>query len=101
MAELMLAMCRVILRGFFLLESFEITFSLNSDHPLTHLMKSVFTMHNKKRFHVFLYATSPTDGSSYREHYERQTDFHFNDVSSWSINSIVEKIMQDQIHIRK
>ena len=80
---------------------FQNNFFINSDHPLTHLMKSVFTMHNKKRFNVFLYATSPTDGSSYRQHYERQTDFHFNDVSSWSTSNIVEKIMQDQIHIRE
>ncbi|KAF8121800.1 glycosyltransferase family 41 protein [Boletus edulis] len=71
-----------------------------TDHPLTHLMKSVFTMHDKKRFNVYLYATSPTDGSSYREYYERQTDFDFNDVSSWSISRIIERIMQDQIHIR-
>lgn len=58
-------------------------------------------MHDRKRFNVFLYATSPTDGSSYRQYYERQTDFHFNDVSSWSIGSTIEKIMLDQIHIRK
>lgn len=64
-------------------------------------MKSVFAMHDRKRFNVFLYATSPTDGSSYREYYERQTNFHFNDVSSWPISSIIEKIVQDQIHIRK
>ena len=64
-------------------------------------MKSVFTMHNKKRFNIFLYATSPTDGSPYRRCYERQTDFHFNDVSSWSISSIVQRITQDQIHIRE
>ncbi|KAH0833110.1 TPR-like protein [Lanmaoa asiatica] len=70
-----------------------------TDHPLTHLMKSVFAMHSRKRFNVFLYATSPTDRSSYREYYERQTEFHFNDVSSWSISSIIERIMQDQIHI--
>ncbi|KAF8556202.1 hypothetical protein OG21DRAFT_1437515 [Imleria badia] len=70
-----------------------------TDHPLTHLMKSVFAMHDKKRLNVFLYATSPTDGSSYREYYERQTDFHFNDVSSWSISNVIERIVQDQIHI--
>lgn len=84
-----------------MLEPFRNNVTFDSDHPLTHLMKSVFEIHNRKRFNVFLYATSPTDGSSYREYYERQSEFHFNDVSSWPINSIIERIMQDQIHIRK
>ncbi|KAF8837771.1 hypothetical protein BDN67DRAFT_157104 [Paxillus ammoniavirescens] len=70
-----------------------------TDHPLTHLMKSVFTMHDRKRFNVFLYATSPTDGSSYRQYYERQINFHFIDVSSWSISNIIDRIVQDQVHI--
>ncbi|KAF9223524.1 hypothetical protein BS17DRAFT_796151 [Gyrodon lividus] len=71
-----------------------------TDHPLTHLMKSVFTMHDRKRFNIFLYATSPTDGSPHRQYYEHQTNFHFVDVSSWSINNITDKIVQDQVHIR-
>ncbi|KAF9234136.1 glycosyltransferase family 41 protein [Melanogaster broomeanus] len=71
-----------------------------SDHPLTHLMKSGFTMHDKKRFNVFLYATSPTDGSSHRQYYERQTDFRFIDTSAWSINNTIDRIVEDQIHIR-
>jgi hypothetical protein len=70
-----------------------------SDHPLTHLMKSVFTLHDKKRFNIFLYATNPTDGSSHRQYYECQTDFHFIDVSAWPINNIVDRVVQDQIHI--
>ncbi|KIJ66720.1 glycosyltransferase family 41 protein [Hydnomerulius pinastri MD-312] len=70
-----------------------------NDHPLTHLMRSVFKMHNAKFFNVVLYATSPSDGSSHRQHYEAQNDFRFVDVSSWSINAIVDRIVQDQIHI--
>lgn len=72
----------------------------DSDHPLTHLMKSVFRLHNPRCFRVFLYATSPPDGSLFRQYYERQTEFQFQDVSSWSTTSIVDKIVQDQIHIR-
>lgn len=63
-------------------------------------MKSVFGLHNSQLFNVFLYATSPPDGSPHRQHYERQTAFHFLDVSLWSNSTIVEKIVQDQIHIR-
>lgn len=70
-----------------------------NDHPLTHLMKSVFSLHNGQQFNVFLYATSPSDGSLHRQHYERQTAFRFTDVSSWSASAIVDRIVQDQIHI--
>ncbi|KAL4062628.1 glycosyltransferase family 41 protein [Scleroderma yunnanense] len=70
-----------------------------NDHPLSHLMKSVFGLHNSQAFNVFLYATSPSDGSPHRQYYERQTTFHFLDVSLWSNSTIVEKIVQDQIHI--
>jgi len=63
-------------------------------------MKSVFGLHNSQSFNVFLYATSPSDGSPHRQYYERQTAFQFLDVSLWSNSTIVEKIVQDQIHIR-
>ena len=36
------------------------------NHPLSHLMQSVFGFHNLERFNVFCYATSPSDKSSYR-----------------------------------
>ncbi|KAI6035688.1 glycosyl transferase family 41-domain-containing protein [Pisolithus marmoratus] len=70
-----------------------------NDHPLTHLMKSVFCLHNNQKFNVFLYATSPSDGSLHRQYYERQTAFRFTDVSTWSVSAIVDRIIQDQIHI--
>lgn len=33
------------------------------DHPLSHLMQSVFGMHNRDFFKVTCYATSPSDGT--------------------------------------
>mmetsp|Transcript_9022 Transcript_9022/g.9768 ORF Transcript_9022/g.9768 Transcript_9022/m.9768 type:complete len:755 (-) Transcript_9022:526-2790(-) len=36
------------------------------DHPLCHLMMSVFGFHNKERFNVSLFAISPDDGSVFR-----------------------------------
>ncbi|KAI6013045.1 glycosyltransferase family 41 protein [Pisolithus marmoratus] len=71
-----------------------------NDHPLTHLMKSVFCLHNNQKFNVFLYATSPSDGSLHRQYYERQTAFRFTDVSTWSVSATVDRIIQDQVHIR-
>ncbi|KAG2035864.1 glycosyl transferase family 41-domain-containing protein [Suillus americanus] len=70
-----------------------------SDHPLSHLMKSVFQLHDQNQFCVFLYATSPSDGSVFRQYFE-QGDLNFLDVSSWSNVDIVNRIEEDHIHIR-
>lgn len=73
--------------------------SSHSNHPLAHLMQSVFGIHDRNKFTVYLYATSPSDDSSFRRKIEAESD-KFIDVSTWSINSIVNRIVQDQIHIR-
>jgi predicted O-linked N-acetylglucosamine transferase (SPINDLY family) len=62
-------------------------------------MRSVFKLHNGNQFCVFLYATSPSDGSVFRLYYE-QGDFNFLDVSSWSNADIINRIEGDRIHIR-
>ncbi|PWN50290.1 hypothetical protein IE53DRAFT_369041 [Violaceomyces palustris] len=69
-----------------------------NNHPLAHLMQSVFGFHDLSRFNVFLYATTPSDGSPYREKIEREAQ-HFIDVSSWSNQVIIERILHDNIHI--
>ncbi|KAM0749157.1 TPR-like protein [Meredithblackwellia eburnea MCA 4105] len=68
------------------------------NHPLSHLMQSVFGFHDPVKFNVFLYATSPSDKSPYRQKIEHEAQ-HFLDVSSWSNQAIVERIVGDQIHI--
>ena len=62
-------------------------------------MQSVFGFHDRNIFQVHLYATSPSDGSGYRQKIEAGSD-RFLDVSSWSTRTIVERIVSDQIHIR-
>lgn len=57
-------------------------------------------MHDKTKFHVFAFALSVSDGSSYREKIEGDAET-FRDVSSWSTQSIVEQIVEDEIHIRE
>ncbi|TPX71046.1 hypothetical protein SpCBS45565_g01190 [Spizellomyces sp. 'palustris'] len=70
-----------------------------NNHPLAHLMQSVFGLHDRTRFRVYCYSLSPTDNSPYRAKIEREADV-FLDVSSWSIKEIVERIaLVDQIHI--
>ena len=61
-------------------------------------MKSAFQMHDTDRFNVYLYATSVTDYSKYRQHIERSVP-NFIDVSSWSTQQIVERIVSDGVHI--
>ncbi|KAI8884412.1 glycosyltransferase family 41 protein [Backusella circina FSU 941] len=69
-----------------------------NNHPLSHLMQSCFGFHDKNRFEVFCYATTPTDHSPYRQKIEAESE-HFIDVSTWSSQQIIEKIIQDGIHI--
>ncbi|KAN0063226.1 hypothetical protein ACQY0O_004390 [Thecaphora frezii] len=69
-----------------------------NNHPLAHLMQSVFGFHDLTRFNVFLYATTPSDQSPYRLKIEREAQ-HFIDVSGWSNQLIVERVVADNIHI--
>ncbi len=61
-------------------------------------MQSVFGFHDLSRFNVFLYATTPSDGSPYRQKIEREAQ-HFLDVSTWSNQQVVERIVMDNIHV--
>ncbi|KAK0553606.1 hypothetical protein OC846_002447 [Tilletia horrida] len=69
-----------------------------NNHPLAHLMQSVFGFHDRSRFNVFMYATTPSDQSPYRQKIESESE-HFLDVSSWSNQQVVERILQDGIHV--
>ena len=69
-----------------------------NNHPLAHLMQSVFGFHDQGRVRAFCYATTPSDGSVHRQQIEREAP-RFTDVSSWSIDRIVNQIVSDNIHI--
>ncbi|PSS37737.1 hypothetical protein PHLCEN_2v430 [Hermanssonia centrifuga] len=69
-----------------------------NDHPLSHLMQSVFGMHDRKRFKVYLYTTTTWDGTSYRPKISADVEV-FVDASQWSTAAIVEHISQNKIHI--
>lgn len=69
------------------------------DHPLSHLMGSVFGMHSRhENIEAFCYSLSPDDGSQYFARVAEEAD-HFLDVSSWSAPAIASRISQDQINI--
>lgn len=68
------------------------------DHPLAHLMQSVFGFHDARRVHAIIYATTPSDDSAYRRKIERESH-EFKDVSSWSSEKILAEIQADGVHI--
>ncbi|KAI9307445.1 glycosyl transferase family 41-domain-containing protein [Cunninghamella echinulata] len=69
-----------------------------NNHPLSHLMQSVFGFHNRHLFDIFCYALTPSDQSNYRLKIENDAE-HFLDVSQWTNQQIVEQIQKDHIHI--
>jgi predicted O-linked N-acetylglucosamine transferase (SPINDLY family) len=69
-----------------------------NNHPLAHLMQSVFGLHDPRRVHAVCYATTVSDKSTHRQQIEREAPV-FRDVSSWSNEQLVNQIVQDNIHI--
>ncbi|KAK7717089.1 hypothetical protein SLS63_010807 [Diaporthe eres] len=69
-----------------------------NNHPLAHLMQSVFGFHNQTRAKAFCYATTASDGSAHRQQIEREAPV-FRDVSNWSSDKVIERIVEDGIHI--
>jgi predicted O-linked N-acetylglucosamine transferase (SPINDLY family) len=61
-------------------------------------MQSVFGLHAPNRVRAFCYATTSSDGSPHRKQIEREAPV-FYDASSWSIEKLVNQIVEDKIHI--
>ncbi|XP_057871248.1 probable UDP-N-acetylglucosamine--peptide N-acetylglucosaminyltransferase SEC isoform X1 [Cryptomeria japonica] len=68
------------------------------NHPLSHLMGSVFGMHNREYVEVFCYALSQNDGSEWRQRIQAEAE-HFIDVSSFSSDVIARMISEDNIQV--
>ncbi len=68
------------------------------NHPLSHLMKSVWALHDRSRFEIFLYALTPSDSSNYRAQAEADAD-HFLDCSALSDEETARAIHADGVHI--
>lgn len=69
-----------------------------NNHPLAHLMQSVFGLHDPRRVHAICYATTVSDKSIHRQQIEREAPV-FRDVSSWSNEQLVNQIVKDNVHI--
>jgi predicted O-linked N-acetylglucosamine transferase (SPINDLY family) len=69
-----------------------------NNHPLAHLMQSVFGLHNPGRVKAYCYATTASDGSEHRRQIEKESPV-FYDASSWSAERLVNQIISDGIHV--
>lgn len=69
-----------------------------NNHPLAHLMQSVFGLHDSSKAKAFCYATTASDHSIHREQIEREAPV-FHDASSWPPDRLVQQIVDDEIHI--
>ncbi|KAK3378322.1 glycosyl transferase family 41-domain-containing protein [Podospora didyma] len=69
-----------------------------NNHPLAHLMQSVFGFHSQTRVKAFCYATTASDKSVHRQQIEREAPV-FRDVSNWTSDRLVDQIVNDGIHI--
>lgn len=69
-----------------------------NNHPLAHLMQSVFGMHNTKRVKAYCYATTASDNSVHRHQIEREAPV-FHDTNNWPTERLVNQIVNDGIHV--
>jgi predicted O-linked N-acetylglucosamine transferase (SPINDLY family) len=68
------------------------------NHATSHLTRSLYGLHNREQFEVFVYSYGPDDGSWYRKQIAQAAD-HFVDVASLSPIALAEKIYADGIDI--
>lgn len=69
-----------------------------NNHPLAHLMQSVFGLHDQTRVKAYCYATSVSDNSEHRKQIEAESPV-FYDAHTWGPDRLVQKIVEDGIHI--
>lgn len=69
-----------------------------NNHPLAHLMQSVFGLHDTNRVKAYCYATTASDKSVHRHQIEKEAPA-FHDASGWSVDRLVQQIVDDGIHI--
>jgi tetratricopeptide (TPR) repeat protein len=69
-----------------------------NNHPLAHLMQSVFGMHDTNKVKAYCYATTASDGSEHRKQIEKESPV-FYDANNWSAERLVNQIIKDGIHI--
>ena len=67
-------------------------------HAVGHLTRSLYALHDRRRFEVFAYSFGPDDGSEYRRDIVGGCD-QFVDVAKWPDADVARRIHQDGIDI--
>ncbi|MEH2327498.1 MAG: TIGR03032 family protein [Nostoc sp.] len=68
------------------------------NHATSHLMKSLFNLHDQANFEIFVYSFGTDDNSEYRQHIAVNSE-HFRDITTLSIEESARQIYNDGIHI--
>jgi len=69
-----------------------------NDHPVSHLMDTVFESHDRSMFEVFCFSLRPSDGSAWRKRVE-QTVEHFIEVGHLDTVALAQRISEAGIHV--
>lgn len=68
------------------------------NHPVSHLIQSIFGLHDRSKFEVTCYALSHSDRSFWRDRIERDAE-HFKDLSGLNAGDAAATIHADNVHI--
>jgi len=68
------------------------------NHPLSHLIQSVFGLHNSNKFEIFCYSLSPPDKSHWELKIARDAE-HFIEIGHMHSSEAAELINADGIHV--
>ena len=68
------------------------------NHPLSHLMQSVFKYHDSSKYEITCYALCASDHSSWRCAIEKDVE-NFKDISLLHASDAAQLIYNDGIHI--
>ncbi len=68
------------------------------NHATAHLMRTVFGLHDRARFEIFVYSYGPDDSSHYRDQIATESD-HFVDLRQAGDAEAAQRIHADGIHI--
>jgi protein O-GlcNAc transferase len=68
------------------------------NHATSHLMQTMFGLHDRAEFEVSAYSFGPDDGSSYRRRIAADCE-HFVDVAALSPADLARRIADDGVHI--
>ncbi len=68
------------------------------NHPVGHLIRPLFSLHDRRLFEVRAYSAGPDDGSDYRKEFEREADA-FADIRMSTDHEAAERIRADGVDI--